>query len=144
MRLAVSLARENVRRGTGGPFGAAVFEARTGRLVAAGVSLVVPARWSGAHAEIVALALAQRALGTHDLGGPGMAPHELVTSVEPCAMCLGAVAWSGVRRLVCGAREAEARAIGFDEGPKPGRWAAWPRWPAGPPRSGIANATWPA
>lgn len=38
-------------------------------------------------------------------------------------MCLGAVMWSGVRRLVCGARGADAEAVGFDEGAKP---AAWP------------------
>ena len=48
--------------------------------------------------------------------------HELVTSVEPCAMCLGAVPWSGVRRLVCGARGEDACAIGFDEGAKPADW----------------------
>lgn len=37
-------------------------------------------------------------------------------------MCLGAVIWSGVRRLVCAARDADIRAIGFDEGPKPRDW----------------------
>jgi len=124
MRLVVALARENVERGSGGPFAAAVFDMRTGRLVAPGVNLVVAARWCGAHAEMVAFAMAQQILGSHDLGGPGMPPHELVTSVEPCAMCLGAAAWSGVRRIVCGAREEDARAIGFDEGPKMRGWKA--------------------
>ena len=47
---------------------------------------------------------------------------ELVSSTEPCTMCLGAVVWSGVRRLVCGSRDADARDIGFDEGPKPSDW----------------------
>ena len=37
-------------------------------------------------------------------------------------MCLGAVCWSGVRHVVCGARDADARTIGFDEGPKPHDW----------------------
>jgi tRNA(Arg) A34 adenosine deaminase TadA len=37
-------------------------------------------------------------------------------------MCFGAVPWSGVRRLVCGARDEDARAIGFDEGPKLADW----------------------
>jgi tRNA(Arg) A34 adenosine deaminase TadA len=37
-------------------------------------------------------------------------------------MCLGAVPWSGVVRLVCGARDEDARAIGFDEGDKPTDW----------------------
>ncbi len=124
MHLAVMLAKENVRHDTGGPFGAAVFDRDTGRLIAPGVNIVVPAHWSGGHAEMVALALAQQNLKTHDLGGDGMPFCELFTSVEPCAMCLGAVPWSGVRRLVCGARDVDARRVGFDEGPKPDNWIA--------------------
>jgi len=50
------------------------------------------------------------------LRGAG-APYELVTSCEPCAMCLGATLWSGVQRLVCGATRDDAERIGFDEGP---------------------------
>jgi tRNA(Arg) A34 adenosine deaminase TadA len=122
MRFVVGLARENVSRGTGGPFGAAVFEMETGRLVAPGVNMVVTAGCSVWHAEIVALAMAQEALGAYDLGGDGMPPCELVTSTEPCAMCLGAIPWSGVRRVVCGAREEDATAIGMDEGAKPADW----------------------
>ena len=49
---------------------------------------------------------------------------ELVASTEPCAMCFGAISWSGVRRLVCGAREEDARRIRFDEGPKVSDWVA--------------------
>jgi hypothetical protein len=37
-------------------------------------------------------------------------------------MCFGAIPWSGVSRLVCGARDADARAAGFDEGPKLKDW----------------------
>lgn len=122
MRLVIRLAEENVRRKTGGPFAAAVFETASGRLVAAGVNVVVATCCSCAHAEIVALALAQQKLGTYDLGAAGKPAHELVASTEPCAMCLGAVPWSGVRRLVCGARGEDACAIGFDEGAKPADW----------------------
>ena len=122
MRLVVELARRNVARGTGGPFAAAVYELKTGRLIAAGVNVVVPATCSLAHAEMMALALAQRALGRRDLGERRHPACELVTSVEPCAMCLGATPWSGVRRLVCGARDGDARAAGFDEGDKPANW----------------------
>jgi tRNA(Arg) A34 adenosine deaminase TadA len=124
MRLAIALAAENARRGTGGPFGAAVFERASGRLVAVGVNRVEPSGCSHAHAEMLAIALAQRAVGGWDLGAPGLPRHELVSSSEPCAMCFGAIPWSGVRALVCGARAADAEAIGFDEGPKPARWAA--------------------
>jgi len=121
MQFAVDLARANVEHRTGGPFGAAVFETGSGRLVSAGVNLVEPSRCSLAHAEMVALAMAQQIVGHYDLGA-GTVARELVTSVEPCAMCLGAIPWSGVRRVICGARGDDAAAIGFDEGAKPADW----------------------
>lgn len=120
MRLVIALAAENIRRQTGGPFAAAVFAMDTGKLIAVGVNCVVPARSSIAHAEIVALSLAQQTLGTHDLSAA--AGCELVTSCAPCAMCLGAIPWSGVRSVLCGAAEEDARAVGFDEGDKPDNW----------------------
>ncbi len=130
MGLVLELARQNAALG-GGPFAAAVFETSSGRLLAPGVNLVLESGSSVLHAEIVALMLAQRAVGAFDLGAAGHPDCELVTSTEPCAMCLGAVPWSGVRRLVCGARAEDARAIGFDEGDKPSDW------PAGLERRGI-------
>lgn len=117
MDLVLRLARENIRRGTGGPFGAAVFEADTGALVGVGVNLVAAHRNSCLHAEVMALMVAQAAVGSHLLGLPGGPVHELVTSCEPCAMCLGAVPWSGVRRVIMGALREDAQALGFDEGP---------------------------
>lgn len=123
MAFVIELSRRNVATGSGGPFAAAVFEADTGRLLAAGTNLVMASHCAAAHAEVLALSLAQQALGSHDLGATGLPACELVSSCEPCAMCIGAVAWSGVRRLVYAAREADARAIGFDEGPKHPDWA---------------------
>ncbi|HEU5041109.1 MAG TPA: nucleoside deaminase, partial [Gemmatimonadales bacterium] len=117
MRLAIALARENVVRELGGPFGAVVFDAERGRVVAAGVNSVTRLTSSMLHAEVVALMLAQHRLGSFTLAAPGFPRHELVTSCEPCAMCLGATLWSGVRRLVCGATRDDAVAVGFDEGP---------------------------
>lgn len=122
MRFVVELSRLNVRHGTGGPFGAAIFERETGRLLAPGVNLVVGSGCSVFHAEMVAVMVAQKVLGTFDLGGEGLPPYELVASTEPCAMCLGATPWSGVRHLVCGARDGDARAVGFDEGAKMAEW----------------------
>ena len=122
MGLVVTLARQNIRRGTGGPFGAAIFERETGRLLAPGVNLVVGSGCSVFHAEIVAIMVAQKILGNFDLGAPSGPAHELVTSTEPCAMCLGATPWSGVVGLVCGARDEDARAVGFDEGAKMSAW----------------------
>ena len=121
MRFAVLLARMNVERKTGGPFGAAVFD-RDGALVAPGVNMVVSCGCSVLHAEIVALALSQARTGSYDLGQGDRGPYELTASSEPCAMCLGAIPWSGVSRLVCGARDEDVRRIGFDEGHKQGDW----------------------
>jgi len=122
MTFVTELARLNVKYRTGGPFAAAVFDSNTKRLIAPGVNLVTTAQASIAHAEIVALTLAQQAIGHHDLGSKFHAPHELVTSTEPCAMCLGAIPWAGIRTLICGARDEDARDIGFDEGIKPADW----------------------
>lgn len=122
MRLAIELSAENLRAETGGPFGAAVFDSGTGRLVAIGVNRVVSACCSNAHAEMVAIGYAQWALGHYDLRQAAPARYEMFSSTEPCAMCMGAIPWSGVERLVCGARDADARAIGFDEGQKPSDW----------------------
>lgn len=117
MRVALACARENVLRQTGGPFGAAIFDHTTGRLVAVGVNLVVPLNNSSLHAEIVAFMMAQSVLGTYTLQRNDLRPHELYTSCEPCAMCLGAVLWSGVRRVVWSALREDADSISFDEGP---------------------------
>jgi tRNA(Arg) A34 adenosine deaminase TadA len=69
------------------------------------------------HGEMVAFMMAQRRLGSFTLGAPGMPAHELVTSCEPCAMCLGATLWSGVKRVVCGAARDDATELQFEEGP---------------------------
>jgi tRNA(Arg) A34 adenosine deaminase TadA len=122
MRFVIQLALTNVTAQTGGPFGAAVFETKTGRLIAVGVNVVEPTNCSLAHAEVVALANAHRTLQQFDLGAPGLPKLSLVTSCEPCAMCYGAILWSGVRNVVCAARGSDATAIGFDEAPKPKNW----------------------
>ena len=116
MALAVRLAAENVDRGSGGPFGAAIFE-RSGRLVSIGVNSVVRLANCTLHAEMVAFMLAQRRVGSFTLAAPDLPEHELFTSCEPCAMCLGATLWSGVTRVVHAAFGEDARELGFDEGP---------------------------
>jgi tRNA(Arg) A34 adenosine deaminase TadA len=117
MGLAIALASENIEREWGGPFGAAVFESQTGRLVSIGVNSVVRMANSLWHAEVMALAMAHTRLQSFTLGAGALPPHELVTSCEPCAMCLGATLWSGVRSLICGATREDAESLGFDEGP---------------------------
>jgi tRNA(Arg) A34 adenosine deaminase TadA len=122
MRVAISLSRQNVTEGSGGPFGAVVVARNSGEVLALGVNRVEPACCSSAHAEIVALSLAQQSLGSWNLAEAGKGPVELVTSCEPCAMCLGAIPWSGVNSILCGASKHDAEAAGFDEGDRPDRW----------------------
>lgn len=122
MDFVIGLSRKNIDVGAGGPFGAAVFNRDEGTLLSCGVNLVLDGRCSMLHAEIVAIIRAQIKTGTHDLSAHGLPPFELVTSTEPCVMCFGAVTWSGIKRLVCGARREDAEETGFDEGEKPLNW----------------------
>lgn len=115
--LAIRLSRENVDRGTGGPFGAAVFERDSGRVVSVGMNLVVSHRNSMLHAEMVALMMAESRVASYSLGAAGVPEHEVAASCDPCAMCLGALLWSGVSRVLCGARREDAHILEFDEGP---------------------------
>ncbi len=124
MRWVIELARTNFVRDTGGPFAAAVFEEASGRVVAIGVNRVVSGRCSSAHAEVMALSLAQQAKDGHDLGAPGEPAHQIVVNWAPCAMCCGAICWAGVRSVVIAGSGAEMEALtGFDEGPIHPAWA---------------------
>jgi tRNA(Arg) A34 adenosine deaminase TadA len=117
MRLAIAVSRENVERETGGPFGSAIFESETGKLVAVGMNSVVRLNNCILHGETFAFMMAQQATGSFTLNSPGLPRHELHTSCEPCAMCLGATLWSGVRRVVYGATREDATILNFEEGP---------------------------
>ena len=121
MELAITLAANNIKN-NGSPFGAAIFERHTGKLIAPGINLVLQTNCSVVHAEIVAIMLAQQKVANFDLGAAGLPDYELVTTTEPCAMCIGAIPWSGISSLVCGARDEDARSIGFDEGDKHADW----------------------
>jgi tRNA(Arg) A34 adenosine deaminase TadA len=125
MDLVLGLAEQNMREASGGPFAAALFERDSGAFVVAGVNRVVPTCCSLAHAEMVTLALAQQQFGTHDLGGAGMPALQLVVNWRPCAMCFGAIPWSGIRSLViAGSDDTVERLTGFDEGPIHPNWRA--------------------
>jgi tRNA(Arg) A34 adenosine deaminase TadA len=117
MRLAIQLARTNVERGTGGPFGAVIVERDSGRVVGVGMNSVIRLQNSTLHAEILAFMMAQQQLRSYTLAATGLPVHELVTSCEPCAMCLGAALWSGVKRIVMGALREDATRLNFEEGP---------------------------
>jgi tRNA(Arg) A34 adenosine deaminase TadA len=123
MAAVIRFSRLNFEHQTGGPFAAGVFERDSGRPVVIGVNRVVPSNCSSAHAEVMTLSLAQKILGTYDLGGPGMPAYQLVVNWRPCVMCYGAVLWSGVRSLAIAGSGPELEQItGFDEGPIHPQW----------------------
>ncbi len=123
MAAVIKFSRLNFQQQTGGPFAAGVFERDSGRLVVIGVNRVMPTNCSSAHAEVMALSLAQQLLGTYDLGGPGLPAHQLVVNWRPCVMCYGATLWSGVRSAVIAGSGPELEEItGFDEGPIHPEW----------------------
>lgn len=109
----------NIRQG-GGPFAAGVFDLDSGACISVGVNRVVDHRCSVAHAEMMALMLAQQEVGSHNLAERG--PLVLCTSAQPCSQCYGALPWSGVRAMEFGADRQSVEAIGFDEGPYPDDW----------------------
>lgn len=121
VELAIALSRENLRQGTGGPFGAAVFDGGD-RLVAAGVNVVIPQNSSAGHAEMIAFMLAQQHLRRARLNECG-GRYVLATSAQPCCQCYGASFWAGIDVLLIGARSEDVMALTeFDEGPLPADW----------------------
>ena len=125
--LAIELSRHNVEAGSGGPFGAVVFNADDERIVSVGVNRVLPQSCSVAHAETMAYMLAQqrlqRARLNRDLDDNVVGRFVLATSSQPCCQCYGATVWAGVDRLLIGARSEDVMALTpFDEGPLPEDW----------------------
>ncbi|HEY7459994.1 MAG TPA: nucleoside deaminase [Xanthobacteraceae bacterium] len=108
MGVALRLARRNAKSAEGGPFGAVVvFD---GKVVGEGRNQVTTTNDPSAHAEIVAIREAGRALRRFDLKG-----CVIYTSCEPCPMCLAAAYWARVDKVVYSATQNEAAAAGFDD-----------------------------
>lgn len=119
--LAIELSRHNVANGSGGPFGAAVFDGG-GRLIAAGVNRVIAQNCSVAHAEMMAYMGAQQRLQRYRLNEGG-GRYVLASSAQPCCQCYGATIWAGIDELLIGARAADVEELTeFDEGPLPADW----------------------
>ena len=108
LRRAIALSREHMAAGAGGPFGAVIV--KDGRIVGEGWNRVTSTNDPTAHAEVVAIREACRALGTFKLDGA-----VLYTSCEPCPMCLAATYWARIGRIVYANSRAAAAAIGFDD-----------------------------
>ena len=107
MHRAIALAIENVHSG-GGPFAALIVH--NGRVIAQGANRVTSLNDPTAHAEILAIREACRALRTFQLTG-----CDLYTTCEPCPMCLGAIYWARPARVFYAATAADAAAAGFDD-----------------------------
>jgi guanine deaminase len=108
MRIAIELAEQNVKQASGGPFGAVVV--KDGEIVAQSANQVVTQNDPTAHAEVSAIRLACRQLGTYNLEG-----CTIYTSCEPCPMCLGAIYWARIDTIYYGNTKTDAAAIGFDD-----------------------------
>lgn len=105
---AIDLAVENVTSGQGGPFAALVVE--DGEVVAKGTNVVTTTQDPTAHAEITAIRNACEARGHFELKG-----CTLYSTCEPCPMCLGAIYWARLDRVVYAASRTDAAEAGFDD-----------------------------
>src|SRR3972149_6715410 len=108
MRETIDLSRRNIREGKGGPFAALVVKGNT--VIARGTNLVTSTNDPTAHAEIVAIREACRAIGSFQL-----ADCVLYTSCEPCPMCLGAIYWARPKAVFFANTRGDAASIGFDD-----------------------------
>ncbi len=108
LRKAIQLAIAKMEAGYGGPFGAVVV--KDGKIVAEGYNQVTSANDPTAHAEVVAIRNACKALGSYQLVG-----CELYTSCEPCPMCLGAIYWARPDAVYFAATKTDAQGAGFDD-----------------------------
>ena len=107
MRRAIELSLENVKKG-GGPFGAVI--TREGEILAESCNLVTANNDPTAHAEINVIRAAARKLETFDLSG-----CVIYSSCEPCPMCLGAIYWAGIEKVVFANTTSDAKNIGFND-----------------------------
>lgn len=107
MRHAIALSDENVDKG-GGPFGAVIV--KDGKIIASAANSVTLTKDPTAHAEINAIRLAAKSLGTFDLSG-----CEIYTSCEPCPMCLGAIYWARIDKVYYANTKTDASEIDFDD-----------------------------
>ncbi|QNE79525.1 nucleoside deaminase [Streptomyces finlayi] len=104
---AIGLATTSVRNG-GGPFGALI--AKDGEIVAIGNNNVTANLDPTAHGEVSAIRAACQKLGSFSLEG-----CVLVTSCEPCPMCLSSALWARVDRIIFAADRDDAAVAGFDD-----------------------------
>jgi guanine deaminase len=104
---AVEIADSGIDKG-GGPFGAVIV--KDGKILSESYNRVVLNKDPTAHAEVLAIREAAGRLGSHDLD-----ECTLYTSCEPCPMCLGAIYWAGIKRVVYACDRTDAENAGFGD-----------------------------
>lgn len=107
MNQAIEKAKETMNLNIGGPFGALITD-REGNLISISSNSVLKDHDPTAHAEINAIRAASKQLQTHDLSG-----CTLYATSFPCPMCLGAIIWANIKKVVYGCRPEDADKIGF-------------------------------
>ncbi len=105
MRIALEAAQAAAAAGET-PVGAVVLDPATGEVIAVGANQPIGTHDPTAHAEIVALRAAALKVGNYRLTG-----LTLVVTLEPCAMCAGAISHARIGRLVFGAEDAKGGAV---------------------------------
>ena len=105
MRIALDLAQAGAAAGEA-PIGALVFDPASGEVVAGAHNAPISRHDPTAHAEILALRRAAEARGNYRLTG-----LTLVVTLEPCAMCAGAISHARIGRLVFGAEDPKGGAV---------------------------------
>lgn len=108
LKLAIEFAQKGMDNDSGGPFGCVIV--KNGEVIGHGYNQVTSSNDPTAHAEIIAIRNACKALGSFQLDG-----CVLYTSCEPCPMCLGAIYWARPERIVYACSREDAAAIGFDD-----------------------------
>lgn len=104
----IAMAKENAERLKGGPFAAIIV--KDGKIIAEGCNTVTTSNDPTAHAEVSAIRKACKKMGSFQLEG-----CTIYSSCEPCPMCLGAIYWSRMSRLVFAADQHQADAAGFSD-----------------------------
>lgn len=104
---AIEIALNSISK-EGGPFGAVI--TKNGKIISEAYNMVVISNDPTAHAEVLAIRQAAAVLKTHNLD-----MCTLYTSCEPCPMCLGAIYWAGIKKVVYACNRIDAEAAGFSD-----------------------------
>jgi tRNA(Arg) A34 adenosine deaminase TadA len=105
MRIALAEAQAAARAGET-PVGAVLVDPSSGEIIARAYNRPISLSDPTAHAEILALRAAAKAIGNYRLSG-----LELFVTLEPCAMCAGAISHARIGRLVYGAEDEKGGAV---------------------------------